>query len=137
MVYTECVFIVLWSTKLKRACNTIGCLQVVRMYSFMREIKYTLYVLFETENNKYYKRNKTCSPFLHTLVKASTKFERIFELVKTLNWVSGFCWSALELSQTFASVFTKLSEVMKNNVLNAAYCSFSNLWNNITTVVLP
>ena len=30
------------------------------------------------------------------------------EQVKTLDWVSGFHWSALEFSQTFASVFTRL-----------------------------
>ena len=39
---------------------------------------------------------------------SSAKFVRILEQVKTFDCISGFHWSALEFSQTFASVFTRL-----------------------------
>ena len=74
----------------------VGSLQVVRIYSFMEEIKvYTLawYILsFSLLSQKIiiYKRNKTSSQCLHSLVKTSAKFVRILEQVKTLDWVSGF-----------------------------------------------
>ena len=46
----------------------------------------------------------------YSLLKTSAKFVRILEQVKTLEMqtLSGFHWSALEFSQTFASVFTRL-----------------------------
>ena len=41
---------------------------------------------------------------------AKLTFVRIWEQVKTLDCISGFHWSVLEFSQTFASFFTRLSE---------------------------
>ena len=71
----------------------VGCLQVVRIYNFMKVIKLytrTLYIVFffvKTDNNNFYKRNKTYSPCLHSPVKTLAKFVRILEQVKC---VSGF-----------------------------------------------
>ena len=53
------------------------------------------------------KRNKTWSPCLYSLVKTLAKFVRILEQ-KSFDCVSGFHWSALEFSQAFALVFTRL-----------------------------
>ena len=45
----------------------IGCLQVVRIYRFMKVIKVT--------KQSFYIRSKICSPYLYSLVKRSAKFE--------------------------------------------------------------
>ena len=90
----------------KDVSNMVDCLQVVRIYSFMKEIKvyilasHIVFLFVKTENN-----NSLC---LHSVVKNSAKFVRILEQVKTLDFVPGFYWSTLEFSQTFASVFTRL-----------------------------
>ena len=53
---------------------------------------------------------------LNRLVNWTAKFVRIFVEVKTYNCVSGFHRSALEFSQTFASVFSRLSEGHEEHV---------------------
>ena len=119
--------------------NMVGCLdlQAVKIYSFMKKIKvyicasYIVFLFVTTENTDFIK-NKTCSPCLHSQVKTSAKFVRILEQVKTLDWVSSFYWSALELSQTFASVFTRLwrhgDNILFSNLkefnFNKISCSF-------------
>ena len=37
-----------------------------------------------------FKRNKTCCPCLHSLLKTPAKFVRILEQVKTFDYISGF-----------------------------------------------
>ena len=56
--------------------NMVGCLQVVRIYSFMEEIIYIFVLciisslsLLKQKIIILYKRNKTYSPFLQSLVK--------------------------------------------------------------------
>ena len=76
--------------------NMIGCLQVVRIYSSMNEIKvyihasYIIFLFVKTKTN-----NKTCSPILYSLVKTSTKLVRILEQVKTIDCVSDFTYLLL------------------------------------------
>ena len=72
--------------------NVIWLLWVVRIYSMC-------FV---------YKRTKTCCLCRHSLLKTLAKFVRIFKQVKTLDCISGFHWFALEFSQMFTSVFTRL-----------------------------
>ena len=94
--------------------NMVACLQVVRICSFMNEIEVDIHMHFVYrlslcyDEKCFYKRNKICHPCLHSLVKTSAKFLKILEQLKTLDCVSGFHWSAVEFSQTFASVFTRL-----------------------------
>ena len=65
--------------------DTIGSLQVVKFYSFMKEIKLCTYALLhivfgyvKSENNSFKKiLKKRSSPCLHSLVKTSAKFVRI------------------------------------------------------------
>ena len=94
---STCVFIglqVCFHNAMKREndslSNVVGCLQVVRLYTYI----HTSYDMF---------------PCLHSLVKISAKFLRILKSVNTLDCVvSGFYWSAFELPKTFTSVFTRL-----------------------------
>ena len=73
----KCVFIA--AMKLENYVDDmIGCLQVVRIYSFMEEIKlfmwasYIVFSLISVKSEKIsYKRNKTCFPCLHSLIKTS------------------------------------------------------------------
>ena len=65
------------------------------------------------------------STCLHSLVKTSTKFVKILKQVKTLDRVSGFHWSDLEFSQTFASVFTRQWR-HREHVLFFKYFAFNN-----------
>ena len=94
LVY-KCVFMALWSTKMTWQYGWL-CLQVVRSYSFVKEIKVYIrasYIVFlgfvKTENNCY-KRNKRCSLCIHSQVKTLAKFVRIREQVNTLDCVLGF-----------------------------------------------
>ena len=64
----------------------VGCLQVMRIYSFMKRRlhMFSLYISsFSLLGWKIiiYKRNKTCSPCIHSLVTMSAKFERILSNV--------------------------------------------------------
>ena len=58
----KCGFIALWSTKM--TSNMVGCLQVVRIYSFMKEIKvyirasYIVFLFVNNENNNFIKEIK-------------------------------------------------------------------------------
>ena len=62
LVY-KCVFIALWSTKMTWAV-LIGCLQVVRSYNFMKEIKVYIrassivFLFVKTENHNFIKESK-------------------------------------------------------------------------------
>ena len=59
--------------------NMAGYLQVVRIYSFMKEIKvyirasYIFFLFVKTESIIFIKEIK-CSPYLHNLVKTLAKF---------------------------------------------------------------
>ena len=74
----------------------IGCLQVVRIYIFMNERKlyihssYLYYFSLLSRKKIIFKRNKTCSPCLHSLVETLVKFVRFLEQVQTFDCVSGF-----------------------------------------------
>ena len=70
--------------------NMVGCLQVVRIYSFMKEIK--LYIhdsyivfLFVKSGNDNVKRIRTFWPCLYTLIKTSAKFVRVVEQVRVFS----------------------------------------------------
>ena len=62
LVY-KCVFIALWSTKIRGQYGWL-CLQVVRIYSFVKEIKlyirasYIFFLFVKTENNNFIKKIK-------------------------------------------------------------------------------
>ena len=85
--------------------SMVDYLQVVSIYIFVREIKldiriaYIVVLFVKTENSNFYKRNVTCSPCLHSLVKTSATFVIILEQVKTLDCISGSHWSAIEFSK--------------------------------------
>ena len=73
--------------------HIIGSLQVVKTYSFMKEIELYLRALcvvflFVKLENNFIKEIKHF-PCLHSLVKTSAKFVRFLEQVKTLDCVSG------------------------------------------------
>ena len=101
----------------------------------MKEIKvYTraLYIVFLFVKREYHKlitdKNKTQSLCLHNPVKTSAKLVRIIEQVKTLNWISGFQWSALKFSQmlpdyekhgTERNTTEKMFYFFKNNELES------------------
>ena len=106
-VVNKCVFIALWSMK-KAKAMWFDCLQVVRIYSTCFVYFIIVFLFVNNENNNIFKRNKTCCSCLHSLLKTSAKVVRILEQVKTLDYISGFYWSALQFSQKFASVFTRL-----------------------------
>ena len=86
--------------------DEICCFQVVRIYSFMNKIKlyirasYFIFPVLKLENNNFLKHFL----YLYNLVKTSAKFVSISEQVKTLDCLLGFHWSAVEFSQTFATV---------------------------------
>ena len=87
-----------------------------------------------------YKWNKICCPCIHSLLKTSAKFVRVLEHVKTLDCVSGFHWSALEFSQKFASVFTRLWGngkhvlFLKSTSRHVIFCLlYTHWWNTKTT----
>ena len=85
--------------------NVIDCGS--ELWEFTVRASYIVFLFVKTENNNSIKEIKTCCPCLHSLLKTSAKFLRILEQVKTLDCVSGFHWSALEFSQTFAAIFTR------------------------------
>ena len=70
-----------------------NCLQVVRLYNFMKKIIRASCIAFlfvKTENN-FMKGSKTFSPRHHSLVKTSAKLMKVFDQqMKTLDCVSGF-----------------------------------------------
>ena len=81
--------------------DMIGCLQAVKICSFVEEIKlfigasYIVFLFVKSQNN-------SINMFPLELFAANLK------QVKTLDCISGFLLSALEFSQTFISVFTRL-----------------------------
>ena len=91
----KCVFIALWS----------------KLYEFRVRASFIVFLFVKTENNNFIKEilKHVVRASIH-LLKTSAKFVRILEQVKTFDCVSGFHWSALEFSQTFASVFTRCME---------------------------
>ena len=89
----KCSF-TLWSTKMAWAI----WFAISKMWEFTvswKKLKntYSSYIVFlfvKTENNNFIKEIKTCSPCLHSLVKTSAKFVRIFEQVKPSTAFRGF-----------------------------------------------
>ena len=138
LVY-KCVFIALWSTKIRGQYGWL-CLQVVRIYSFVKEIKlyirasYIFFLFVKTENNNFIKKIKhVLRPFTSRWTPSTASWvftDLLSNSHKRLPWfspgyegtenmfyflneghidcVTGFHWSALEFSQTFALVFTRL-----------------------------
>ena len=68
---------------------------------------YIVFLFIKTEKTNC-KRNKTFVRASIAWWKNLAKFVRILEQAKTLDHVSGFHWSALEISQTFSSDFYQL-----------------------------
>ena len=63
--------------------NMVGCLQIVRIYSFICTFSLLSQKIIILQ------RNKTCSPCLHSLMKTSVKLVRNLEQTKPLiaSWV--------------------------------------------------
>ena len=101
LVY-KCVFMHSAMKHENDVSSMVCCLQVVRIYSFMKEIKvyvralYIVFLFVKTENINFIKEIRRV---LRALLKTSAGSVRILQQVKTLD--------AIEFSQIFASVFTR------------------------------
>ena len=88
--------------------NMVGCLQVTKIYSFMKEIKayirppHIVFLFIKTEIINFIKEIKHVLRAFIAWWKPRLMFGRI------LDCVSDFPRSVLEFSQTFALVFTRL-----------------------------
>ena len=78
--------------------NMVGFLKVVRLYSFLKEIKLStnVFLLGKLETTNFIKEIKHVLCAIISLVKTSAKSVRILEQVKTLECVSSFHWFALD-----------------------------------------
>ena len=107
--------------------NIVGCLQAVRIYSFMKEIKvyirasYIIFLFVKTEYNFIKEIKHVLDAFIDWWKPRQSFCMRILEQVKTLDCVSDFHWSALEFSQSFASGFIRLWRQGKYVFLNNTY----------------
>ena len=88
--------------------DMIGCLRVLRIYSFMKEIKlykrvsYIVFLFVKTGNNSFIKKNKSCYPCLHSLVKTSAKF-----------------WAGENLRLGFSLIYSRILPNIRLNFLQA------------------
>ena len=118
--WSTSVFMTLCMKHENDTSDMIGSVQVVRFYRSVNKYNYTNVL-------RIYCLSLCLSLCLRSLVKTSVKFVKILEQVKTLDCVSGFQWSALDFSQTFASVFTKLWRHGEQFLFLKLQCHFSTV----------
>ena len=120
----KCVFVVLWKWRNWNFRNfhenDVICLQVMRIYNFVEEIKlyiHTSFIIFPlvlSENNNFIKEIK------HVLrAFIAWRKVRILELVKTLDCFSGFHQAMKERKKSFTSWI----KLMRNWNLYVLFCS--------------
>ena len=107
------VFIALWSTKMTWAMT------VSELWEFTAS--YLVFLFVKAKNENFNKRNKTCFPCLHSLVKTSAKFERIFEQWKpsiTSRMRLGFSLICSQILQNARLSFHQAMKVRKTRFIS-------------------
>ena len=85
--------------------------QIMRLYSFMKEIKVYIYILcissFSLSRQKKICFLKEIKHVLHAIIARWKPWQILWEFLSSFK-ISSDVWSALKFPQTFASVFTRL-----------------------------